>query len=298
MRIAITGASGFVGQAVAVALRAGSHDLVRLVRRPDGRPDSATWDPATGALDAKNLGAIDAVIHLAGENIAAGRWKASRKNAMAESRGPATERLCRTLLTLPQRPRVLVSASATGIYGDRGDEVLDEQSAPGTGFLADVAQAWEAATAKARDAGMRVVTLRIGMVLDPAGGALSRMRLPFRLGLGGRLGHGRQWISWITRRDLVRAIEFVLQREDLSGPVLAVAPEPVTNRDFTRALGRALSRPTFVPAPAFLLRLLFGEMADALLLASQRAVPRRLPASGFAFADPQLGPALQSMLSQ
>jgi uncharacterized protein (TIGR01777 family) len=197
---------------------------------------------------------------------------------------------------LPKCPRVLVSASATGIYGDRGDEQLDEASSPGATFLAGVARAWEDGTAPARDAGIRVVNLRIGMVLHPAGGALGKMLAPFRLGLGGRLGSGRQWISWITRTDLARAIAFVLRHEALSGPVLATSPLPVTNQQFTKALGGALGRPTVLPAPAFALRLLLGEMADALLLSSQRCLPSRLLEAGFTFEHPELDAALRAMV--
>lgn len=297
MRIAITGSSGFVGSAVVRDLANRGHDVVRLVRSTAGAAGAARWDPATGSLDADALGAIDAVVHLAGENIAAGRWTTARKHAIADSRGPATERLCRSLAALPRRPRVLIAASATGIYGDRGDEQLDERSAPGTGFLADVARAWEAGTAPATSAGVRVVNLRIGMVLDPRGGALRKMLPAFRLGLGGRLGHGRQWTSWITLHDLAAAIHFALADDGVAGPVLATAPTPVTSRQFAAALGKALHRPAVFPAPAFVLRLLFGEMADSLLLASQRATPARLLARGFRFAHGDLDAALAAMLA-
>lgn len=291
MRIAISGATGFVGSAAAADLQGAGHDVVPLVRGDN-------WQPDTGALDATALGRIDAVLHLAGENVAGGRWTDERKRRIADSRGPVTERLCRALAALPQPPRVLVAASATGIYGDRGDAELDERSPGGDGFLADVARAWEAGTAPARAAGMRVVNLRIGMVLDPAGGALQRMLPPFRLGVGGRLGSGRQWVSWITRGDLVRAIRFALEHDELRGPVLATAPEPVRNAAFTQALGRALRRPAFLPVPAFALRLLLGEMADALLLASQRCRPQELCQAGFRFEHPALGPALQQLLAR
>lgn len=298
MRIAITGASGFVGTAAGTELTTAGHDVVRLVRgRARGARD-ITWDPATGELDRAALGRVDAVLHLAGENVAGGRWTAARKQRIADSRGPVTERLCRALAALPQPPAILISASATGIYGDRADEELDEHSAPGTGFLADVARAWEAGTAPLRAAGTRVVHLRIGMVLDPAGGALQRMLTPFRLALGGRLGDGRQWVSWITRGDLLRAIAFALDHRELSGPVLAVAPEPVTNAQFTRALAAALRRPALVPVPGFALRALFGEMADALLLASQRCRPHALLQAGFRFDQPAVSPALQRMLAR
>lgn len=296
MRIAITGASGFVGGALTASLRAAGHTVVPLVRSPSPPPGSSRWDPRGGALDEPTLGRIDAVVHLAGENVAGGRWNRRRKQRIRDSRGPATAALCEALLRLPAPPKVLVSASATGIYGDRGDELLDERSAPGTGFLADLARDWERATNTASDAGIRVVNLRIGMVLDPGGGALGKMLLPFQLGLGGRLGSGRQWISWITRRDLVRAIEFALATETLRGPALAVSPNPVTNREFTAALGAALHRPTWFPVPAFALRLMLGEMADALLLSSQRCRPKALTKSGFTLADPELPAALRAQL--
>ncbi|MBL9077227.1 MAG: TIGR01777 family oxidoreductase [Planctomycetes bacterium] len=289
MRIAISGASGFVGRAAAADLATSGHTVVRLQR-------GQNWQPDTGALDAAALGPCDAVLHLAGENVAAGRWTAARRQRIQDSRGPVTERLCRALAALPQRPRVLVSASATGIYGDRGDTELDERSPPGSGFLADVARAWEAATVPARDAGIRVVHLRIGMVLDPGGGALRRMLPPFRCCLGGRLGSGRQWVAWITLSDLLRAIRFVLEHDELRGPVLAVAPEPVRNAGFTQALARALRRPAVLPVPRFALRALFGAMADELLLASQRCRPQELCQAGFRFVHPSVGPALQALL--
>ncbi len=291
MRIAITGSSGFVGSAMVPFLRAAGHEVVRLVRVPDGSGDSLAWNATTGALDAR-LPALDAVVHLAGASVAQ-RWTAARRQAIVASRGPATEQLCRSLAALPTTPRVLVSASAIGIYGNRGDEVLDETSARGSGFLADVAADWEAGTAPAVAAGLRVVNLRIGMVLDPSGGALARMLPPFRMGVGGRLGSGRQWTSWITRRDLVRAIAFALGDERLRGPVAAVAPGAVTNQVFTQALGKALRRPTVLPVPAFGLRLVFGAMADELLLASQRVRPTRLLDAGFAFAQETIGQALR-----
>ncbi len=294
-RIAITGASGFVGSALGEHLAAHGCDVVPLVR--SARAPGVRWDPATGAIDA-GLGAVHAVVHLAGENIAGGRWTAARKRAIAASRGPATERLCRTLAALPVRPRVLVSASATGVYGDRGGDVLDDDSAPGTGFLADVATAWERATHPAADAGIRVVVLRFGMVLDRSGGALRRMLLPFRLGLGAVLGPGTQWMPWITLHDLVRAIRFALDDAALHGPVLACSTAPVTNRTFTKALGRALHRPAVLRVPRFVLRLRFGEMADALLFASQRATARRLPRAGFTFDHPDVDTALRAALAR
>src|SRR5262245_50914937 len=274
LAIAITGASGFVGSAAVQHVERAGPRVLRLVRGGGRGAGTAAWDPATGEVDRSGLGTVDVVIHLAGENIASKRWNAARKKAIADSRIPVTERLCRRVAALDPRPRVLVSASAVGIYGDRGDELLDEQSPPGTGFLAEVARAWEGATGPASDAGIRVVNLRLGVVLDPSGGALRLMLLPFRLRLGGRLGHGRQWFSWISREDLLRVIAFAVDHEPLAGPVLAVSPEPVTNRVFTRALGSALHRPTVLPVPAMALRVVFGGLANEML-ASYRCRPTR-----------------------
>lgn len=306
MRIAITGASGFVGTAAVEHLTTAGHDVVRLVRRTgDGTSASdspasrtAAWNPTTGELDTENLGAIDAVVHLAGENVAGGRWTKARRRAIRDSRGPVTERLAQSLAALERPPRVLVSASATGFYGDRGDTVLDEQSPAGQGFLADVATEWERGTDPARDAGIRVVNLRIGLVLHHSGGALARMLLPFRLGLGGRLGSGQQWLGFVTRHDLVRAVQFAIEHDTVRGPTLATPPQPVRNHEFTKALGQALRRPTVLPAPAFALRLLLGEMADALLLASQRVVPRVLPAAGFRHEHAEIGAAVRWALGK
>lgn len=298
MRIAITGSSGFVGRAVMADLRQAGHEAVPLVRPGTTATSGVAWDPATGTIDRAALGRIDAVIHLAGENVAGGRWTAARKQRLAASRGPVTERLCAALAALPDPPRVLVAASATGFYGPRGDEELDEQSDPGTDFLAGVARAWEAGTEPLRPAGARVVNLRIGMVLDPSGGALRKMLPAYRLGLGGRLGSGRQWLSWITRDDLVRAVRFALDHDTLVGPVLAVAPEPVPNARFTAVLGKVLRRPAILPVPAPILRLLLGELADGLLLASQRCRPTALLQAGFRFLHPTLEPALRQVLGR
>lgn len=297
MRIAITGASGFVGRAVVTALQQQGHELVRMVRSRDPAAGTAHWDAASGAVDVAALGAIDAVVHLAGENVAGGRWSKARKQRIADSRGPATLALCRTLAALPKPPRVLVAASAIGIYGHRGDEILDERSPAGDGFLANVAKAWEAGAEPLRACGTRVVHLRIPMVLDPTGGALQRMLLPFRLGIGGPLGNGRQWVGWITRHDLVRVISTVLTDDRYRGPVLATTTAPVTNREFVRALGKALHRPAFLPAPTFALRLLLGEMSD-LLLFSQRPRPGVLPANGFVFDHARLDAAFAAMFAR
>jgi len=298
MRIAITGASGLVGKHLTTILQQRGDETVPLVRGDTATAGGARWQPNSGEIDTAALGPINAVVHLAGENVASDRWSQRKKQAIFDSRVPTTTALCATLAAMKPPPRVLVSASAVGIYGDRGDEELDERSASGDGFLADTARQWEEATAAASAAGIRVVNLRIGVVLSLRGGALQRMLTPFRLGIGGRLGAGRQWMSWITLDDLCRVIAFCVDRDDITGPVLAVAPEPATNREFTKALGRALRRPTLLPAPAPLLRLALGEMADALLLSSQRARPQVLASKGFAFRHPELGPALTTLLAE
>lgn len=300
MRIAITGSTGLVGTATTAALRAAGHDVVRLVRSRDANDDTARWDPATGDVELDALGLPDAVVHLAGANVAGGRWTKARKALIHDSRGPATTKLCATLAKLPQPPKVFVSASATGIYAP-SDEVVDERTpiaAPGASFLGDVARAWEAGAQPLADAGARCVHVRISMVLSKDGGALQSMLLPFKLGLGGRLGSGEQWMSWITRADLVRVIDRALSDDALSGPVLAASPNPVQNREFTKVLGEVLSRPTILPAPRFALRLVLGEMADALLLASHRADPQRLREVGFAFEHPELERALRAVLAE
>jgi hypothetical protein len=301
MRVAITGASGFIGSAAVADLHARGHEPAPLVRTVTGAataPGAIPWNPATGTIGAAGDEPFDAVLHLAGENVAARRWTAAQKQRLRESRGPLTERLCQRLAARPAslRPKVLIAASATGVYGDRGDEMLDEASAPGTGFLATVATEWEAATRPAADAGIRVINLRIGMVLGRGGGALQKLLPPFRLCLGGRLGSGRQWLGWIALPDLLAAVDFALRTPALHGPVLATAPAAVTNREFTRVLAAVLRRPAIAPAPAFALRLLLGEMADALLLASQRTQPTRLPAAGFAFAFPTLESTLRAAI--
>lgn len=296
-RIAISGASGFIGSAVVNALAAEGHQVLRLVRRPSVGRDEIAWDPESGQVDASRLQGIDAVVHLAGESIAGGRWNAERKQRIRQSRVQGTNLLASALARLSPRPRVLVSGSAMGIYGDRGDEVLVETSAPGTGFLAEVGQAWEAAADPARMAGIRVVHPRIGMVLHPSGGALEKMLPPFRMGLGGQLGNGQQWMSWITRDDTVTVIRAAILDEAMEGPVNATSPNPVRNAEFTRLLGAALHRPAVASVPAFALELMFGEMAKEALLASQRMVPARLMELDFRFQDPELGPALTTLLA-
>ena len=297
MKILISGATGLIGSALADALgRAGDH-VVRLVRqRPRPGQAEVWWDPAAGELDAASLEGLDAVVHLAGENIATGRWTASKKARIRASRVDGTRLLATALATLAQPPKVLVTASGVSVYGNRGDEPLDETSAPGQGFLADVCHEWEAASTPATEAGIRAVALRMGMVLAAHGGALARMLPPFRLGLGGRIGTGRQYVSWIALDDLVAVFRHVLATESLVGPVNATAPNPVTNAQFAKAIGSVLHRPTFLGLPATVARLMLGEMADALLLASVRAVPRKLQETEFVFQYPNVRSALQHLL--
>jgi hypothetical protein len=298
MHVAVTGSRGLVGSALVPFLTTGDHRVTRLVRRAPVGPDEVAWDPARGMADLSRLDGVDAVVHLAGENIAAGRWTPARKAEIRRSRVDGTRRLCEALGRLPRPPKVLVSASAVGFYGDRGAEIVTEDSAPGSGFLADVGREWEAATEPASRAGIRVVNLRFGMILSPAGGALRKMLLPFRLGAGGRVGNGRQFMSWIALDDAIGAIHHCLCEESVRGPVNLATPGPVTNADFTRILARVLRRPAVIPIPAFAARLLFGEMADALLLAGARAMPARLQASGYRFRFPDLESALRHLLGR
>ncbi|HEU4390113.1 MAG TPA: TIGR01777 family oxidoreductase [Blastocatellia bacterium] len=299
MRIAVTGASGLIGSALVSFLAANDHDCTRLVRSSPSGPLEARWDPATGQIEpAAAIEGLDAVVNLAGEPIAEGRWTTAKKSRIRESRVGGTRRLAEALLRLDRPPRILVAASAIGFYGDRGDEVLTEDSAPGTGFLADACRDWEKAAQPAVDAGIRVVHLRIGLVLSNSGGALPRMLLPFRMGVGGRIGSGKQYMSWIALDDLVGVAYYVLTDDAARGPINAVSPNPVTNLEFTKALGKALSRPTVFPLPGFAARLALGEMADELLLASQRVKPARLISSRFQFKLPEIESALRSVLSE
>jgi len=298
MRVAITGSTGLVGSEVVTVLAAAGHEVVRLVRRVPAPGEKAVrWDPAKGEVDAAKLEGVDAVVHLAGENVGSGRWTAARKAAIRDSRVNGTRLLCDALAGLARPPKTLVCASAVGYYGDRGEESLTEESPPGKGFLAGVCREWEAASESAAQKGIRVVHLRIGMVLSERGGALSRMLPLFRAGLGGVIGGGRQYVSWVALDDLAAIVLHALQCEELRGPGNAVAPNPVTNREMTEALGKALSRPTPLPVPAFALRLAVGrEMADALLLASTRVLPRRLEETGYRFRFPEIGPALRHLV--
>jgi len=291
MRIAISGASGFLGSHLATALRKQGNDVLALVRhRPGG--GEIGWDPETGGIEREKLEAVEAIVHLAGENIAT-RWTDAAKRRIRESRVRGTGLLASTLAGLASRPRVLVSVSAVGIYGDRGDEILNEDSAPGTGFLAEVSQAWEAAAQPARDAGIRVVHPRLGMILGPDGGALAKMLPPFRLGLGGKLGSGAQWMSWVALDDVLKAMQHIIGNPELQGPVNLVSPEPVRNEEFTRVLAQELHRPALFTVPKVALYLRFGrEMVNEVLIASARGMPKRLPETGFRFQFPALRQAL------
>lgn len=296
-RVLVSGATGFIGAALVRRLTREGIAVRRLVRRaPAAGSDDRQWDPSRGVIAPHALDEVDAVVHLAGERIDQ-RWRESVKRELRESRIRSTELLARAIASAPVPPRVLVSGSAIGVYGDRGDELLDERSAPGDDFLARLCVEWEAAARPAIDAGVRVVHPRTGIVLGAHGGALARMLPPFRLGVGGPTGAGRQWMSWIALSDMVEALLFALRTESLAGPANCVAPEPVRNADFARTLGRVLHRPAVLPTPKLALTLLFGrEMVDATLLASQRATPRALLDAGFAFAHPRLEDALQAEL--
>lgn len=296
MNILVTGSTGLVGSALVPFLTTGGHRVLRLVRGTPRNDDEIAWNPEKGEIDLAKLEGLDAVVHLAGENIATGRWTAAKKARIHDSRVNGTRLLSEALSKLSRKPRVLVCASAIGFYGDRGDDVMIENSEPGSSFLCNVCRDWEAATEPARQAGIRVVNLRIGVVLTPRGGALEKMLLPFKLCAGGVVGGGKQFWSWIALDDLVGAIHHAITHDELSGPVNAVSPEPVTNHDFTKTLGRVLGRPTVVPMPAFAVRLLLGEMGEELLLASTRVVPSRLQATGYQFRCPTLDGALHHLL--
>ncbi len=298
MRIAITGASGLVGSSLVPFLTTGGHTVTRIVRRDRATGPTVRWDPVLGTIDQDGLEGHDAVVHLAGENIAGGRWNARRKRAIRDSRLEGTRLICDTLNRLQKPPKILVCASAIGFYGNRGDEVLDERFEAGEGFLADLCKEWEAITESVRPRGIRVVNVRFGIVLSAAGGALAKMLTPFKLGVGGVIGNGRQYMSWIGIDDVIGAIHHALTCDALNGPVNVVAPNPVTNHEFTKTLGRVLRRPTVLPMPAFAARVALGEMADELLLASIRVVPRRLEETGYKFRDAQLEQALRHALGR
>jgi uncharacterized protein len=291
VRIAVSGASGLLGSALVPVLERSGHEVVRLVRRAATEPGEVSWDPDAGAIDTASLRGIDGAVSLSGENVGR-RWTDRRKREILDSRVRTTGLLARTLAELDPRPSVLVSAGGIDIYGDRGDEILTEDSEHGTsGFMVDVARAWEAAAEPARAAGLRVVNFRQAMVLSRKGGALVRMLTPFKLGVGGRVGSGRQWWSWVSLDDVMTAYGFALEG-DLAGPVNLVSPSPVRSEYFVKALGRALRRPAVFPLPAFAVKLLFGEMGETVLLESHRVLPARLLDAGFRFARAELDEAL------
>jgi len=295
MHILISGASGLIGGALGTALAAAGHPVTSLVRRVPTSDGERRWDPAAESLDPGVLDDVDAVIHLAAESIAQ-RWTPGRMARILQSRRRSTRLLAEASARARKPPSAFLCASAIGYYGDRPGETLDEESGPGSDFLAEVCQQWEAACAPLADQGVRVVNLRFGMVLSPQGGALKQMLGPFRLGLGGRLGSGRQTMSWIALDDVVGAVQHVLATPTLRGPVNLVTPNPVSNRELTRTLGKVLRRPAALPAPRFALRLALGKMAGPLLLSDQRVLPTRLQSSGFSFQHPELEPALRHLL--
>ena len=300
MKVLVSGASGLVGSALIPFLTTGGHSITRLVRkdRTNAGEGEVAWSPAAGTIDQAGLEGFDAVVHLAGENIAAGRWTTERKRRIRDSRVNGTQVLCEALTQCAKPPKVFVGASAIGYYGDRKDETLTEESGAGGGFLAEVCRDWEAAAARLTDTGIRTALLRIGIVLSPAGGALKKMLLPFQLGLGGVIGTGTQYMSCIALDDVIGVIQHAITNDEVSGPINAVCPEAVTNREYTRTLGKVLGRPTLFPVPAFAARFAFGEMADALLLASTRVEPRALTRTGYAFRYPSLESALRHVLGK
>ena len=303
MKVIVTGSTGLVGQALVRSLMSEGHGVTRLVRggaQTFRAPNSVAvnWDPERGQLDAGELEGHDAAVHLAGEPVAEGRWTDEKKRRILESRVKSTRLLAETLAGLKDKPEVLVSASATGFYGDRGAEVLVEESASGEDFLSEVCREWEKAALPASRAGIRVVHTRIGIVLSGEGGALGKMLTPFKLGVGGKVGSGEQYMSWITLDDLIGVIKHAIENEHVRGPVNAVAPNPVTNAEFTKALGHVLGRPTVFAMPAFAARLAFGEMADAVLLAGARVEPARLKETGYQFKHTEIEEALRHVLKK
>lgn len=293
--VAISGSSGLIGSALASALSADGHVVKHLVRRDARGENEISWNPSRGEIDASRLNGVDAVVNLAGAKLDQ-RWTDDVKREIRDSRVKGTELLSRTIASLSSKPRVMVSGSAIGIYGDRGDELLDESSSPGDDFLATVCREWEAATKDAEDAGVRVVHSRTGIVLAKDGGALPRMAMPFKFGVGGKLGSGQQWMSWIALQDMVSALRFALTTESMHGPMNVAAPNPVRNEQMTQALSHELHRPALFTVPRVALKVVLGEMADEAVLASQRVMPMALQSAGFTFALPTLEQALASIL--
>lgn len=299
MKILITGSHGLVGSALVPAFTNAGHTVIRLVRsQANPKENEIKWDPQAGSIESNKLEGLDAVIHLAGENIASGRWTSEKKARIRNSRVNGTGLLAETLASLKQKPKVLASASAIGFYGSRGTEVMNEKSSSGSGFLAETCIEWEAAAEPALKAGIRVAYLRFGVVLSTKGGALAKMLLPFKLGVGGKIGSGWQYMSWVSIDDAVGAILHVLKNKKLDGPINIVSQQPVTNFEFTKSLGKVLSRPTVFPMPAFAARFAFGEMADELLLSSTCVIPSRLKKSGYDFKHKNIREALESILGE
>jgi uncharacterized protein (TIGR01777 family) len=298
MKILIGGSSGLVGTALIKSLETDGHEIFRLVRRAPQSKTEVEWSPDRYSIALARIEGFDAVVNLAGESIADGRWTDDKKRRIRDSRVKGTKLLGDALANLTVPPKTFICAAAIGYYGNRDDELLTETSAPGTDFLAEVCAQWETATALAVEKGIRVVNARFGIILDTEGGALKKMLPPFRMGVGGKIGSGKQWMSWIALEDVVSALNFALTNGSVRGPVNFVAPNPVTNAEFTKTLGRVLSRPTLFPIPAFGVKLIFGEMGEALLLGGQRVEPVRLSSNGFQFAHPQLEAALSSILKQ
>ena len=296
--IAVTGATGLVGASLSQRLQESGAEVIRLVRSTPSDPETEVqWSAEQGLVEPDRLEAVSAVVHLAGENIASGRWTQAKKRRIRDSRVIGTQSLCRSLAALQQPPATLVCASAIGYYGDRGEAELDESSPPGEGFLPEVCVGWEEACQPARNAGIRVVNLRIGVILSRDGGALATMLLPFKMGIGGKVGSGRQYISWVSLDDIVGMVVHSLERPDLSGPVNGVAPSPVTNAEFTKTLGKVLHRPTLFPLPGFAAKLALGQMAEDLLLASAKVLPTRLQETGYQFHHTDLCSCLEAELA-
>lgn len=297
MKVVIAGASGFIGSHLVPYLRGKGHKVIRLVRSHIPSDDTAFWDPEKGVIDEDALQSADAVINLSGENVADGRWSAEKKRRILSSRISSTLLLANTLAKMQHPPKVFINSSAIGIYGNKWDEVVDEDSFPGVGFLADVCREWEKAAENAEASGIRVVLLRTGIVLAEDGGVLAKMLFPFKWGFGGKLGQGQQYMSWIDMDDMLEVFNFILTNESIRGKVNAVSPNPVKNEEFTEYLGAVLGRPTFFKVPETVIRLAFGEMADEMFLSSTRALPKRLMEAGFVFRYPSLHDSLSHILT-
>jgi uncharacterized protein (TIGR01777 family) len=294
MKILITGATGLIGTALQKSLREKGHELLLASRKEPKDSSYIQWDPQNGFAAPERLEGIDAVVHLAGENLSGLRWTDEKKKAIRDSRVIGTRNIVDTISDLKERPRLLVAASAIGFYGDRGDEELTETSKTGKSFLAEVCREWEAEARRAEDSGVRTVLLRTGIVLSKEGGALGTMLMPFKLGLGGVVGDGKQWMSWVSLADHIEVINFALENENIRGAVNSVSPNPVANKEFTSVMGEVLYRPTFIPVPEFAVHLMFGEMGEALLLDSTRVTPKRLIDAGFKFKFPELKKAIEN----